>query len=195
MSQTVRAPRIPPVQPPYEPDLEASLMKWMPPGAEVDPLNIFRTFHVHPELASRIRPLGAGILAHGLVEPREREIVILRSCARAGAEYEWGVHVSGFAAAVGLTNSEVNATLAPGSGSFTLERDRLLVDLVDELHESCNVTDELWDGLAGHYENDVLLELIVTACWYRLISCVINAAGVQHEPWATRFPAEQASAA
>src|SRR5271167_348902 len=183
MSQTVRAPRIPPVQPPHEPDLEASLMKWMPPGAEVDPLNIFRTFHVHPELASRIRPLGAGILAHVLVEPREREIVILRSCARAGAEYEWGVHVSGFAAAVGLTNSEVNATLAPGSGSFTLERDRLLVDLVDELHESCNVTDELWDGLAGHYENDVLLELIVTACWYRLISCVINAAGVQHEPW------------
>jgi hypothetical protein len=37
---------------------------------------------------SRMRPLGSGILNHGLVPPRDREIVLHRTCARAGAEYE-----------------------------------------------------------------------------------------------------------
>jgi hypothetical protein len=29
----------------------------------------------------------------------------------------------------------------------------------------------------------------MTAAWYRLLSCVINAARIQLEPWAARFPA------
>jgi 4-carboxymuconolactone decarboxylase len=36
-----------------------------------------------------MRPLGAGLLGHGRLSMRERELVIDRACARAGAEYEW----------------------------------------------------------------------------------------------------------
>jgi 4-carboxymuconolactone decarboxylase len=50
------------------------------------------------------------------------------------------------------------------------------------------VSDELWAKLAASFAEDQLLELLVTAGWYRLISYVINAAGVQCEPWAARFP-------
>jgi hypothetical protein len=81
MSQVVTNPRIAPVEPPYEPEIDAILKKWMPPGAETEPLRLFRTLAVHDELASRMRPIGAGILGHGRVEPREREIVIHRTCA------------------------------------------------------------------------------------------------------------------
>src|SRR5437660_183560 len=81
------APRIPPLEPPYDPDTEAMLRRWMPPGAEVEPLALFRTLAVHEDLAARMRPLGAGILGHGRLDPRDREIVIARACARAGAEY------------------------------------------------------------------------------------------------------------
>ena len=62
--------RIPPLEPPYEPEIETLLKKWMPPGAPSEPLRLFRTLAVHDELASRMRPLGAGILGHGRVEPR-----------------------------------------------------------------------------------------------------------------------------
>src|SRR5918912_36441 len=109
-------PRIAPIEPPYEPAIEAALRKWMPPGAEVEPLRLFRTLAVHSELASRMRPLGAGILGHGRVDPREREIVIHRTCALAGAEYEWGVHAVAFAGAVGLTDEQVEATASGGAG-------------------------------------------------------------------------------
>ena len=110
MTRTATGPRIAPIEPPYDAETEAQLTKWMPPGSGVEPLILFRTLSVHPELASRMRPLGAAILGHGLIEPREREIVILRTCARCGAEYEWGVHAAAFGSAVGLTEEQIAAT-------------------------------------------------------------------------------------
>ena len=184
------APRIPPLEPPYEPETEEQLRKWMPPGAEVEPLKLFRTLMVHPELASRMRPLGAGLLGHPTVEPREREVVIHRATARAGAEYEWGVHAVAFGRPLGLSDEQVAATARGSSDDQAWsDRDRLLVRLVDELHDTATVSDELWSELEREWERPQLLELVVCAGWYRLIAQVINAARIELEPWAERFPA------
>ena len=190
MPAAVTHPRIAPLEPPYEAEIDALLKKWMPPGAASEPLRLFRTLAVHDELASRMRPLGAGILGHGRVDPREREIVIHRTCARAGAEYEWGVHVLAFGKPLGLTDQQIAATV-DGSAEDPVwsEHDAQLIRLADELHESCSVSDALWADLTERFTSDQLLELVITAGWYRLLSYVINAAGVEHEPWAARFPA------
>jgi 4-carboxymuconolactone decarboxylase len=189
MRMQATAPRIAPLEPPYEPEIDATLKKWMPPGAATEPLRLFRTLVVHDELASRMRPLGSGILGHGRVEPREREIVIHRTCARAGAEYEWGVHVLAFGKPVGLSDEQIAATVhgSPEDRAWS-EHDSQLIRLADELHDRCTVTDALWGELAERFSEDQLLELVITAGWYRLLSYVINAAGVEHEPWAARFP-------
>jgi 4-carboxymuconolactone decarboxylase len=183
-------PRIAPLEPPYEPSIDAILKKWMPPGSAIEPLALFRTLAVHDELASRMRPLGAGILGHGRVDPREREIVIHRTCARAGAEYEWGVHVLAFGKPLGLSDEQICAT-AEGTADDPAwsESDALLVRLADELHDSSEVSDGLWSALAARYSDDQLLELVITAGWYRLLSYVINAARIEPESWAARFPA------
>ncbi|MHB8235010.1 MAG: carboxymuconolactone decarboxylase family protein [Solirubrobacteraceae bacterium] len=189
MSQTAQQARIAPLQPPYTPEMEASLRKWMPPGSDVEPLKLFRTLNVHDELASRMRPLGAGILGHGRVAPREREIVIARTCARAGAEYEWGVHALAFAKPLGLTDEQIAATVeAAADDPAWSDAESQLIELCDQLHDTATVSDELWSMLAARYADDQLLELLVTAGGYRLLSYVINGAGVQHEPWAARFP-------
>ena len=52
-------PRIAPLEPPYEPDVEAALAKWMPPDTGIEPLRLFRTLQVHEQLASRMRVVGA----------------------------------------------------------------------------------------------------------------------------------------
>jgi 4-carboxymuconolactone decarboxylase len=190
MSEQATEPRIAPLEPPYEPDIDALLKKWMPPGAETEPLRLFRTLAVHDELASRMRPLGLGILGHGRVEPREREIVIHRTCARAGAEYEWGVHVLAFGKPLGLSDEQISATVhGSAEDPAWSERDAQLIRLADELHDTCKVSDPLWAELAERFSEDQLLELVITAGWYRLLSYVINAAGIEHEPWAARFPA------
>jgi 4-carboxymuconolactone decarboxylase len=36
--------------------------------------------------------------------------------------------------------------------------------------------------------DDQLIELVIVAGWYRLLSCVINTLWIELEPWAARFP-------
>lgn len=185
------APRIGPLEPPYSEEIAAALAKWMPPGTEgVEPLKLFRTLNVHPDLASRMRPLGAGLLGRGKLEPREREIVIHRTSARSGASYEWGVHAVAFAAAVGLSAEQIDATATGDCDdpAWSSQRDRLLVRFADEMHDTATVSDGLWAELAAEWEPAELLELVVLAGWYRLIAGVINALGVEDEPWARTFP-------
>lgn len=181
-------PRIMPLQPPYTPETAQLLAKWMPPGSQVEPLGLFRTLAVHDELASRMRPLGAGILGHPRLEPRQRELLILRTCARAGAEYEWGVHVLAFAKPLGLSDPQIAAT-ATGSADDPVwsAPDAQLIAAADALYDSDTIPDQLWAELSARLRDDQLLELIIVAGWYRLISYVINAARVAPEPWAARF--------
>jgi 4-carboxymuconolactone decarboxylase len=162
--------RIRPVDPPYD----DALLKWMPPGADVEPLLLFRTIAVHPSLSGRMRVLGAGLLGHPTISPGEREAVILHTCRRAGCEYEWGVHATFFHE-------------QPPSD----RRRALLVRLVDELHDTDRVSNRLWAELAGEWEQPQLLELLVLHGWYRLIAGVANGARLPLEPWAERFASEE----
>jgi 4-carboxymuconolactone decarboxylase len=189
MPESASPPRIAPLEPPYTPEIEAALRKWMPPGSDAEPLRLFRTLNVHEQLASRMRPLGAGILGHGSIQPREREIVILRTCARAGAEYEWGVHVLAFAKPLGLSEQQTAATVSgQSSDPAWAEPDAQLVALADELYDTATVSEPLWTRLATRFSDVQMIELLLIAGWYRLLAYVINAIGVEHEPWAARFP-------
>ena len=79
MSAAPTAPRIAPLEPPYDDETQTQLAKWMPPGAPVEPLVLFRTLMVHPDLAARMRPLGSALLGHGLVDPSSAEPKIGRA--------------------------------------------------------------------------------------------------------------------
>jgi alkylhydroperoxidase family enzyme len=178
-------PRIQPLEPPYEPDVEAYLTKLMPAHSGLEPLRIFRTLAVNFDLATRMRPLSAGLLAHGSIAARERELVILRTTALNGAEYEWGVHATFFKE---LSEEEIRGSV-PGQSYDWNESDALLIRLCDELNATATVSDELWNELRQHWSDAQLIELVVLAGWYRTISGVINAAGLEPERWAARFPA------
>ncbi len=178
-------PRIEPLDPPYAPEVASELEAMMPPG--VEPIRLFRTLARNPRILGKIRR--ANLLDRGSIERRDREIVILRATARCGAEYEWGIHVSVFARRFGVSEAQIAASVHGGPEDPAWQpRDRLLLRLVDELHERADVSDALWKELAGSYEEDQILELIVLAGFYHTISFVVNALRVEHEPAAERFP-------
>jgi alkylhydroperoxidase family enzyme len=181
-------PRIAPLDPPYTPEIAAALAKWMPPNVAHEPLALFRTLHRAPELASRMRVLGAGLLAHGRLPARDREIVIHRTCARAGCEYEWGVHAATFGEATGLSPEQIRATVSGAPDAWS-PRERHLISAADELYDSARISRPTWDALTDHYDDSQLLELLVLAGWYRTISQLINTLDIDHEPWARTFPA------
>ena len=183
-------PRIAPLEPPFAPEVARWLDKWMVPGVEVEPLALFRLLAVHPELADRCRPMAAGLLTKGLLPARDREIVIGRTTARAGAEYEWGVHRAVFGPVVDPEGSLFDrlATEPPGTTAFD-GRTNLLVAAVDELCDTATISAATWTGLADHYDDRRLIELVLLCGWYRTLSTLINAVGLPLEPWAVPNPA------
>jgi 4-carboxymuconolactone decarboxylase len=185
-----RTARIAPLQPPYEASVESMLAKWMPPGSDAEPLRLFRTLAVHEQLMSRMRPLGAGILgASALVAPELREVLIHRTCALTGAQYEWGVHAVAFGAPLGLTPTQLHGTVHGDWRDQCWGHEQASVlRLADELHATSAISDELWQELAEHFEQAQLLELIVTAGWYHVIAYICNGLRVQEEEWAPAFP-------
>ena len=180
----MQRPRLSPLDPPYEPELAAELARFMPPG--IPPLRLFRTLAHNPRVLRKFR-LGS-LLDRGSIGRRDREIVILRTCARCRSEYEWGVHVAVFAARCGLTQAEVAASLRGGADdALWSRRDRLLVRFADELHDRASISEALWVELAGHFRADQLIELLVLAGFYHTVSFVTNAIQIELEEAAPRF--------
>src|SRR6476661_4789176 len=134
--------RIPALEPPFTPDVEAQLATMMPAG--VPPIGLFRTFARNLPMTVAMSHWGRYELGRELsVTLREREIVILRTCARCHCEYEWGVHLMVFADRAGLTRDEVTS-LTGGSAEdscWTVGREAMLIRLADALHDSSDVGD------------------------------------------------------
>jgi 4-carboxymuconolactone decarboxylase len=187
---TEHTPRLAPLEPPYTPEAASMLAKWMPPCSEIEPLRLFRTLLVNGELAGRMRPLGAAILGPGAtVAPTLREVMIHRTCALNGAEYEWGVHAVAFGRPLGFSDEQLGSTVHGSWQDACWDAEQAVVfRLADELHHSSTISDELWSVLVESFSPEQLLELIVTAGWYHVISFVCNGAGVELEAWAARFP-------
>ena len=128
-----------PLNPPYDPDLARTLTRMMPPGQE--PLKLFRTVAHNRHILDKLRSTGSYLLNFGTLDPADRELVIQRTCARCGCEYEWGVHAAVFGAQVGLTGDKLAATVtaAPDDAAAPwTAREALLVALADELHDTAH---------------------------------------------------------
>lgn len=181
--------RLPPLEPPYPAALGQTLSAMMPPGQ--DPLRLFRTVAHNPRILEKLR--AGNLLDRGSLARREREIVILRTTARCGCEYEWGVHVAFFAERVGLGAAAVAATVHGAAEDPAWdERERSLIRLCDELHDTARLSDALWRELRALWRDDQLVELLVLAGFYHSIAYLVNGLGVARESWAPGFPAPAA---
>lgn len=178
--------RIAPLAPPYPAEITAHFERFMPAG--MPPLAIFRTAARNPRVLAK---MGLGnLLDRGSIERIDRELVILRACALCGAEYEWGVHVAGLAAKVGLTPAQVEDTVRrPFDTARWSPRQQLLLRMVDSLHAHYRLDDALWSELAVEFSGEQLIELLMLAGQYHQISMLVNGLQLAPEPMAPRFPA------
>ena len=176
-------PRIAPIDPPYRPEVQAEFDKLMR-GAP--PLLLFRTVARNPRVLQRM--MAGSLLDRGSISLRSRELMILRTCARCGAEYEWGVHIATFGAKAQWTPAQIRSTAYGGADDtcWSLE-DRLVIRLSDQLHDTNRVDDTLWQEMSLHFAPDQLVELIMLAGLYHAVSYMINATGVQNEAFAPTF--------
>ena len=150
--------RLPPLEPPYEPGVEDRLSAMMPPG--VPPILLFRTFARNMPMTAAMDGWGRYELSKRLsLTLRDREVVIDRTTARCRCEYEWGVHVAFFAERASLTDAQISS-LTCGDATdpcWPHDRDRLLIEAVDALHDTADVSDPAVGLAAGDPAGGVLL--------------------------------------
>jgi alkylhydroperoxidase family enzyme len=179
---------IEPLEPPYAPEVDEQLGRMMPEG--VPPILLFRTFARNLPMTRAMHEWGRYELGPELsLSMRDRELVIDRTCARCDCEYEWGVHVAFFAERVGLDRDQITS-LTHGSSAdacWTDERERILLDIVDSLHDSARLSPVLADRARRVFDERQLLDLFMLCGWYHAISYTANAAAVPLEDGVPRF--------
>jgi len=178
--------RITPAAAPYEPAITDALQRIMPPG--IEPLVLFRTMARSPRVFAKM--FAGGLLDKGPLSLRQREIVIDRTTARLGAEYEWGVHVALFAGKVGFGETEIAATVSGSADAacWSAEEQALLAT-VDDLVDRRTISAGTWTALSVHFDEAEILETIALVGYYHTISFLCRGLDLPLETWAARFPA------
>ena len=181
-----QAPRLQPVDPQQCDQDVQRLLELVPKDEQGQPLRVFTTLAHHPSLFGAWLPFGAKLLTGGLLTPRTRELVILRTAYLCGTDYEWGHHVP-LGLAAGLTESEI-AQIPAGATDQWDDLDRAMLTAVDELHQDAVVNDHTWNRLSQQLGSAELVELVMLVGQYSMVAMVLNSAGVQLEPGFTGIP-------
>jgi 4-carboxymuconolactone decarboxylase len=150
------------------------------------PLNIFLTLAKNPPLFDVFTRFGSHLLFKGELPAREREVVILRVGWQSQSEYEFGQHTV-IGKQAGLTDDEVTRLARTGTDGWN-DDDAALLRMVDELCADNVVGDDTWRTLSKAWTEPQLLELLMLAGYYRLVSGVLNSAGVSLEPATPGWP-------
>ena len=177
--------RIAPLEPPYAPEIQQQFDRIMR-GAP--PLMLFRVMAGHARAWEKFR--AGSLLDGGPLTLREREIVIDRTGALTGCEYEWGVHVMIFADAAGLTDEQVRATmLEKADAPCWSAAEQALIAVVDALHARATLSEAEFKALSAHYDDAKIFEIILLCGFYRTVSYLANGLALPLEANAARFPA------
>ncbi len=150
-------------------------------------LNIFRTLAKHKPLYDRFNRFAGYFLFKGLLPARERELVILRVGWRSESVYEFGQHTR-IGGDAGLTDDEIQRLAREPTDGWD-DPDRDLIDFADQLCTTNAVSDPTWQRLASRWTEAELIELLLVAGCYRMVSGFLNGVQVQREPGVAGWPA------
>jgi alkylhydroperoxidase family enzyme len=177
--------RIAPATPPFAAEITERLDRLMPEG--LPPLALFTTLARDQRLFQRF--MAGGLIDRGHLTLRQREIVIDRITALSGSEYEWGVHVALFAERAGIDAAQT-ASIAHGGPADPVwsAEDRVLLAACDQLHRDCDIDDDIWQSLRERFSEEAMIEILMLAGYYRMVSYLTNALRLPLEPYGKRFP-------
>ncbi len=138
--------------------------------------NVYRTLANAPRLLEAWLHLGGHLLRRSTLEPRGRELVILRTTAVSEGTYPFAQHTR-IGLDVGLAEAEIEAVLVGPKATMWSAVDRAVLLAVDELLTRGSLSDGVWADLAVEFSIEQRLDLLATTAFYRLASWTLNACG------------------
>ncbi len=115
------------------------------------------------------------------LEPRIRELAILRVAWRTKSGYEWTQHRR-MGGDEGLTDEQLDAVSQGPDSTVWSAPERAVVAAADEMIDHFSVSDETWDALAASFAPAPLFELLFVIGGYLCLAAVLNSIGLRGEP-------------
>jgi alkylhydroperoxidase family enzyme len=117
----------------------------------------------------------------GTLPRADTELLILRVAHNCRCEYEWRHHER-LAVTAGLEPADVQRVRrGPGADGWR-PRQRLLLQVADELHAERTISDQLWGELRPLYTDAELIELCMLVGHYEMLAMTLNALRVEPDP-------------
>jgi alkylhydroperoxidase family enzyme len=138
---------------------------------------ILGLFARHPQVTAPWLAFSGTLLDRGTLDPRDRELLILRVGARTSCRYEWAQHV-GIGQAAGLTPGQIAAVADGPCSPVWTGRERDLLLAADQLLDDHVIDDRTWERLAACLDERQLLELTFVVGSYACLAMVLNSAGL-----------------
>ena len=148
--------------------------------------NVIKTMMHNMSLFNSFNVLGRHIMSDSSLEPRLREILIMRVGWNTECEYQWGQHVR-MSAPAGLTAEDHERIKEGGAAQGWTELESALLNAVDELLADTMIGDNTWTVLARHLNTEQLTDAIFTIGHYNMVAMALNSCGVQRESGVVGF--------
>jgi alkylhydroperoxidase family enzyme len=144
-------------------------------------LNVFRALLQNVPVTAAQSRLAATLMGSKTLDPRIREIVILRTGWLTKSEYEFCQHWA-VSRQLKMTEEEILGVRDPARCTAYTDRDRAVLAMTDELHESSEVSAATWAKLAQSFSNPELVELIIVAGFWRMMAGFLKTSKIPFDP-------------
>jgi alkylhydroperoxidase family enzyme len=114
------------------------------------------------------------------IDPKMRELIILRSAYRLDCPYEWQANVV-MAKNTGCTQEQIDAMASEGPPTGLDDKTALVVLATDEITESGTLTDAALQRLRDTYDDVICRKLIPIIAWFNLLARFLNGCRVPLE--------------
>lgn len=152
-------------------------------------LNVFRVLLHHPSLACTVNDLLAVMLWHGALDPRLRELMIMRIGWLTGTDYEWTQHWH-IALGLGVSPDDLLGVRDwPAHASFG-SAERAVLAATDDVVRDGVIGAGSWQACRRELGADpaVLTELVTAIGAWRMIATILDSVAVPLEDGVSSWP-------
>jgi alkylhydroperoxidase family enzyme len=143
--------------------------------------HVVRTFAQHPALAKLFLVYNRHLLRTTTLDPRLRQIAIMRVTWISHSVYMWSSHLR-MSLNIGMTGADFEAAKLGVDSPHWSPLERLIVRAADEYHEYSVLSDATWHELATQLERRQIMDLLFTIGTYGLVAFVISTIRIDREP-------------
>ncbi len=144
-------------------------------------LNVFRALLQNVPVTAAQSRLASTLMGSKILDPRIRELVILRTGWRAKSEYEFCQHWA-VSRQLKMTEEEILGVRDPAKCSVYNDRDRAVLAMTDELFDASVVSDPTWAKLEQFFSAQELVELIMVAGFWHMMAGFLKTSKIPFDP-------------